>query len=108
MDLAEQESALLGLAARLGVQVRREPFDPGFFAQAGQRGGLCLVRGSPVLLLDSSLALVDRVVLLCEALCAFDYQTADLAAPLRQRLAQARRRRRARGRLRRPTLRRVV
>jgi hypothetical protein len=107
MDLAEQERALLRLAAHLGVQVRREPFDPSFFAQAGQRGGLCLVRGRPVVFLDNTLALVDRVVLLCEALCTFDYNPSELEPPLLRRLDLARRRRRARGKLRRPPLRRV-
>lgn len=108
MDLAEQESALLKLAAGFGVQVRQEPFDKGIFAQAGQRGGICIVQGKPVLLLDTTLALVDRVVLLCEALCAFNYGALGLAPALRQRLDLARRRRRARSRLRRPPLRRVV
>jgi len=108
MDLAEQERALLDLARRLGVQVRRESFDPGIFTRAGERGGLCMVRGQPVVLLDASLDLVDRVVLLCEALCAFDFEPASLAPPLRLRLELARRRRRGRSRLRRPPLRRVV
>ncbi len=107
MELAEQEQALLHLAAALGVQVRRETFDRGVFAQAGQRGGLCLVRGKPVLLLDETLTPVERVVLLSEALCGFPYDPAALAPAVRQRLEQARRKRRGRGRLRRPPLRSV-
>jgi hypothetical protein len=108
MDLAEQERALIDLARRLGVQVRREVFDPRVFAQAGQRGGLCVVQGQTVLLLDTALGMIDRVVLLCEALCAFDFEHATLAEPLRQRIELAQRRRRGRARLRRPPLRRVV
>lgn len=108
MDLLEQERALLDLAARLGVRVRREPFDPKIFAHTGQRGGLCVIHGVPLVLLDDHLGPIDRVVLLCEALCGFDLELTSLPEPVRQRLVLARRRLGGRQRLRRPPLRRVV
>ena len=106
MELAAQETSLLELARRLDVQVRRESFAS--TPTERSRGGLCVLRGCPVVLLDPTQSLVERVVLLCEALCAFDYDPDGLAEPVRRRLELARRRHRGRKLLRRPTLRRVI
>lgn len=106
MELAAQETSLLDLARRLKVQVRREAFAPA--PPDRSRGGLCLLRGRPVVLIDPSLSLVERVVLLSEALCTFDYDPETLAEPVRCRLELARRRHRGRKLMRRPVLRRVV
>lgn len=108
MDLAEQERVLLQLAVSLGVQVRQESFDGGVFWQNEQRGGLCILQKQPILLLDTTLTQIERIVLLCEALCTFDYGSLEIAPQLRQRLDLARRKQRARKQARRPKLRRVV
>ncbi|MFQ6048755.1 MAG: hypothetical protein ACE5K7_05265 [Phycisphaerae bacterium] len=46
MDLQERLEALLAVAERLGIQVRREPL-------GGQGGGLCTLRGRKILFVDS-------------------------------------------------------
>ncbi len=106
MELTAQETSLLELARRLNIEVRRQRF----IASTPERsaGGLCLLRGRPVVLLDPAMAPIERVGVLCEALCAFDIDLDWMAEPVRRRLEHARRRYRGRKLLRRPVLRRVV
>ncbi len=51
LDLLDQ---LAALAEELGVQVRREPID-------GESGGLCRLKGQPVLFIDTLADLGTRV-----------------------------------------------
>lgn len=108
MDLADEEDTLIRLARHLGIRTRREPFDPKLFAKTGQRGGLCSINRRLTIVLDSALTQVERVVLLSEALCAFDYEGFAVDEALEQRLSLARRRLAGKKLLRRPPLRRVV
>jgi hypothetical protein len=59
--LAELEA----LAARVGVTVRAEPFGRGLLRG---RGGLCWVRGSPLVVMDEALPVPDRIAVLARAL----------------------------------------
>lgn len=74
--------ALEDLARRVGLEVRvEEPWKGGPSA-----GGMCLLRGRPVVLLDALAPLPDRVEVLCEALSGFDLDSVFLPPALRARL----------------------
>jgi hypothetical protein len=65
------EEVLLGLtelAARLGVEVRIEPFE----LKLAGKGGLCRIAGRAVVLVDARLALVDQLGVLGQALGLLD------------------------------------
>ncbi len=94
--LAELEK----LANRLGVVVRFEPFD----AKLAGRGGLCRVHGSPFVVIDGDLPILDKIGILSEALAMFDLEAIYLPPILRSRLDK---KRTTRGRVR-PPLRPVV
>jgi hypothetical protein len=55
---------LVQAARRLGVEVRSEPFE----TPAAMGGGLCLVRGAHLVLIDQRAPLVDRLGALARAL----------------------------------------
>ena len=68
------------LAARLGIDVRFDSFD----AKALElRGGFCTLRGNPVIVLDSTLPLLDKIGVLVEALKLFDLEAIYVPAVLR-------------------------
>ena len=105
MEPPALEDALLDVAERAGVEVRREPFDPGVFRDANKRGGLCWLRGTAVVLLDQGLNTVERVAVLAEALAALELDGLWMQPAVRERIELAARKR---GRPRRRHLRRVV
>lgn len=78
---------LQALALRLGVVVRVEPLARGL---AETRGGLCHVRGRPLILMDDSLPLVDRIDVLAAALSTFDLETVYVSPLVRERIGAAR------------------
>jgi hypothetical protein len=82
--LAELES----LAARLGIAVRPESFGRGLLEG---RGGLCWVDGKPLVVMDVTLRVPDRVAVLAEALAQFDLAVVPLDPALRARIESARR-----------------
>ncbi len=57
-------AALGELADRIGVQIRVEPFD---LVMTG-KGGLCRLRGKPVILVDAKLGIVERIGIIGQAL----------------------------------------
>jgi hypothetical protein len=81
--LAELES----LAARLGIAVRPEPFGRGLLEG---RGGLCWVDGKPLVVMDVTLGVPDRVAVLAEALAQFDLSAVPLEPALEARIHAAR------------------
>ncbi len=78
---------LEALAGRLGVAIRAEPFDKGAL---GGRGGLCRVRGKPVIVMDASLPVPDRIAVLAAALATFDLDSVYVSPVLRGRIDAAR------------------
>jgi hypothetical protein len=81
--LAELEA----LAARLGIAVRAEPFGKGVLAG---RGGLCRVDGQPLIVMDASLPLPDRIAVLSLALSQFDLDALHVPPLVRERIDEAR------------------
>ena len=74
--------ALEDLARRVGLEVRFEESWKG----GPSAGGLCLLRGAPVVLIDGLAPLTDRVAVLCDALSRFDLEAVFLAPALRARI----------------------
>jgi hypothetical protein len=81
--LAELES----IAARMGIAVRAEPFGSGLLQG---RGGLCWVRGQPLIVMDATLATVDRIALLAGALARFELDGVYVAPAVRDLIDAAR------------------
>jgi hypothetical protein len=70
------------LAARMGVEVRFDSFD----AKATRRGGLCRLRGSPLVIVDAGATTLDKVGVLSLALSHFDVEAMYVSPQLRARL----------------------
>ena len=64
MDAQQLLDELVQAAARLGVEVRTEPFE----TPAALGGGLCIVRGAHLVLIDQRAPLVDRLRAIARAL----------------------------------------
>ena len=71
---------LASLARRLGVAVRFEALE------ANARGGLCRVRGEPMVLVDEAAPILDQIGVLSEALRAFDLEALYVPPFLRAHL----------------------
>jgi uncharacterized SAM-dependent methyltransferase len=59
-----------------------EAFDP----KATSRGGLCILRGDPVILVDSGATTMDKVGVLCDALARFDVEILYVPPAIRARM----------------------
>jgi hypothetical protein len=81
--LAELES----IAVRLGIAVRVEPFGS---ALLRGRGGLCRVRGEPLIVMDAALPILDRIALMADALARFDLDDVHVVPAVRERIDAAR------------------
>jgi hypothetical protein len=64
MEPQELLDELVQAAGRLGVEVRSEPFE----TPAAMAGGLCVVRGAHLVLIDQRAPLVDRLRAVARAL----------------------------------------
>jgi hypothetical protein len=71
---------LLQAAARLGVEVRIEPFE----TPATMGGGLCVVRGETLVLIDQHAPLPDRLLALARALVELQSETVYMAPEARE------------------------
>jgi hypothetical protein len=83
MQPSELVSALEAIAAKLGVPIRYDVFDPGL-AKRRSVGGLCRLRGQPIIVLDASLDAREHVATLAHALAAFDLGAMYLPPPVRR------------------------
>lgn len=73
---------LLGLARQLGIVVQQDGFD----ARATRNGGFCLLRGTPLIVLDENSPTMEKVGILCDALSRFDVEYLYIPPLLRARL----------------------
>jgi len=71
------------LAARIGLTVRAEPFGSGLLSG---RGGLCWVRGRPLVVMDATLPVADRIAVLAGALARFDLDAVYVPPLVRARI----------------------
>lgn len=72
MDLGRLYQELLAAARKLGIDVRSESFDPGLSEGSRPRGGLCVVNGKGLILVDARGALPDRIATVAGALSRVD------------------------------------
>ncbi len=79
-------SELETVAARLGIALRVEPFGD---ERLGARGGLCRVRGRPLILIDASLPIPDQISVLAGALSTFDVTSIYVPPLVRARIESA-------------------
>lgn len=79
----ETLDGLAALAQRLGVTVRMEPFD---LAVIVGRGGLCWLRGRPMVVIDAGLPVLDKIAVLAGALGRFDLDAVYMQPALRARI----------------------
>ena len=87
------EEALLEVARRVGVEVRREPFDGGVPREARPRGGLCVLRGVRVILVDATLTTVERAAVLTDSLAGMSFDAIAMPPFVRDRLEVAQKKR---------------
>jgi hypothetical protein len=78
---------LLALASRLDIVVRVESLES---ALSETGGGLCRVLGKPLVLIDASLSLLDRIDVLAGALAHFDVDGLFVSPFVRSRIDRAR------------------
>jgi hypothetical protein len=78
---------LRALASRLDVAVRVEPLES---ALSETGGGLCRVRGQPLVLIDASLPLLDQIDVLAGALAQFDLDGVFVSPYVRTRIERFR------------------
>jgi len=76
---------LEALAARIGVVVRVEPFGSSLLSG---HGGLCWVRGRPLVVMDATLPVPDRIAVLASALARFDLDAAYVPPLVRARIEE--------------------
>jgi len=86
MDAQHLLDELLQAAKRLGVEVRSEPFE----TPAAAGGGLCVVRGENLVLIDQRAPLVDRVRALARALVELESESVYMAPEARELVEAAR------------------
>ena len=87
MDPQQLLDELIQAAWRLGVEVRSEPFE----TPAAMGGGLCLVRGAHLVLVDLRAPLADRLGALARALRDLGSDAVYMAPEARELVDRSRR-----------------
>jgi hypothetical protein len=73
MELGRLLQELMQAARKADIAVRSESFDPGLSdAKTKWRGGLCVVHGKRIILVDERAPLVDRIATIAAALAGVD------------------------------------
>ena len=86
MDAQQLLDELVQAAQCLGVEVRSEPFE----TPAAMGGGLCIVRGTHLVLIDQRAPLVDRLRALARALGDLGSDAVYMAPEARELIDRAR------------------
>jgi hypothetical protein len=74
MDLARLFEELVRAASKADITVRSESFDPNLSDARKWRGGLCVVRGKRVIIVDQRAPLVDRIATVAASLASVDLE----------------------------------
>ena len=74
MDLGRLFDELVRAANKADITVRSESFDPNLSDARKWRGGLCVVRGKRVILVDQRAPLVDRIATIAASLASVDLE----------------------------------
>jgi len=86
MDPQQLFDELVLVALRLGVEVRVEPFE----TPATMGGGLCVVRGEKLVLIDRNAALPDRLAGLARAVSGLPSDAVYMAPEARELIERVR------------------
>jgi len=86
VDAQQLLDEMVQAAQRLGVEVRSEPFE----TPAAIGGGLCVVRGEHLVLLDQRAPLVDRLRALARALGDLGTEAVYMAPEAREMVDRSR------------------
>jgi len=88
MELGRLLQELIQAARKVGITVRAEPFDPNLSdGKTKWRGGLCVVRGEKLILVDERAPLVDRIATIAAALSQVDLEQVFLPPIVRATIA---------------------
>ncbi len=79
---------LIALAARMGIEVRSEPFD---LQVIEGKGGLCRVHGQSLVIMDAGLPILDRIGVIAEALSHYDIEAIYVPPALRASIERRKR-----------------
>ncbi len=74
MDLGRLFEELVRAANKADITVRSESFDPNLSDARKWRGGLCVVRGKRVIIIDQRAPLVDRIATVAASLATVDLE----------------------------------
>lgn len=74
MDLGRLFEELVRAANKADITVRSESFDPNLSDARKWRGGLCVVRGKRVIIIDQRAPLVDRIATVAASLASVDLE----------------------------------
>lgn len=74
MELARLFEELVRAANKADIAVRSESFDPNLSDARKWRGGLCVVRGKRVIIVDQRAPLVDRIATVAASLASVDLE----------------------------------
>lgn len=74
MDLGRLFDELVRAANKADIAVRSESFDPNLSDARKWRGGLCVVRGKRVIIVDQRAPLVDRIATVAASLASVDLE----------------------------------
>ena len=88
MDPGRLFDELLGIAARTGLEVRTRSFRGKVQGKVPFAGGLCSVRGKPLVLLNLQATAVERSVALADALAGLAETELSMSVDARRFLAE--------------------
>ena len=88
MDPGRLFDELLGIAARSGLEVRTRSFRDKVSGKVPFAGGLCTVRGRPLVLLNLNVPPVERSVALADALARQPLTELSMSSDARRFLAE--------------------
>jgi hypothetical protein len=83
MDLGRLFDELVRAANKADITVRSESFDPNLSDARKWRGGLCVVRGKRVIIVDQRAPLVDRIATVAASLATVDLENVFLPPVVR-------------------------
>lgn len=88
MDPGRLFDELLGIAARIGLEVRTRSFRPKVQGKVPFAGGLCTVLGKSLVLLNSNASAVERSVALADALSSLALGDLSMSVEARRFLSE--------------------
>ena len=83
MELSRLLESLVEAARAVGVEVKSGPYRGAFPDGRAARGGMCVLRGRRVIVIDADTPLPDRIAVVAAALATLDLDAVELAPVVR-------------------------